>query len=251
MVDEANKIQKKHRTCYNICFSLLGLAAASVIACFIVDMSGFISDSPYIEITVAIMGISVVIATAFAFIANHYVKEYIRYMIEYFEPDSQGLSDKIIKKIIDCEQAGFLYIEEDTVCGCYNCCKIFRMKDRNISRHYTCPHCFSNKIVVENHEFTLDETFLLQMHNFWMEDVVKPYVPNPEVIETIPVCADYYIEIFEDKGVYTYTVVKKCQDEYNYECHVYWTPIYNIAKSFFDTKDKAIESVKQDINSSC
>ena len=53
-----------------------------------------------------------------------------------------------------------------------------------------------------------------------------------------------YFEIYEKDGVYTYCAFKKDFDDYNGNHYFYWTPCYEQGKSFFDTKEKAIEQAK-------
>lgn len=83
----------------------------------------------------------------------------------------------------------------------------------------------------------------------WYYDIKKncftaaqPWKPDPNAVEVIKI-ADKYIEIFEKRKAFTFTIWQKEYDDYY--CMYYWTPLDHGVASYFDTKKKAIEAAKE------
>ena len=70
----------------------------------------------------------------------------------------------------------------------------------------------------------------------------QPWKPDPNAVEVIKI-ADKYIEIFEKRKAFTFTIWQKEYDDYY--CMYYWTPLDHGVASFFDTKEKAIAAAKE------
>lgn len=74
---------------------------------------------------------------------------------------------------------------------------------------------------------------------------VMEWKDDPDAIETIAVNDEWRIEIYEKNGVYTYWINHLEFDDY--DGYYFWTPKDDGTRSFFDTKEKAIEAAKMKV----
>lgn len=236
--------QKKYKLWFRLCFAFLIMMLAAIAFCFIVD--AVFHNETALYISLIFVGLFLLLSILCVPFANHLVGKYLRYLVEHFEPDQQGLSDEEIKEIIAVNNSKLYAVDEPDKIGCYNCLRIFSADTAFLTEpeQLLCPYCFSAKVMDESvHPIT--EDFLLHTHRFWMEDVETAWQPDENAIEVIKGNDDFMIEVFKELNAFTYKIWHKRHEDYGDKCFIYWSPLDNGTKSLFDTKEKAIEASKE------